>query len=33
MCLEWAATENVPLPQATAELTALLLEGRQKYQV
>jgi RNA polymerase-interacting CarD/CdnL/TRCF family regulator len=31
--LEWAAAENVPLPQATAELTALLLEGRHKYQV
>ena len=33
VCLEWAAVENVPLPQATAELTALLLEGRQNYQV
>jgi len=32
ICEEWAATENVPLPAATAELTGLLLEGRQKFQ-
>ena len=30
---EWAAAEGVPLPQATAELSALLLEGRHTYQV
>ena len=30
---EWAAAEGVTLPQATAELTALLLDGRHKYQV
>jgi RNA polymerase-interacting CarD/CdnL/TRCF family regulator len=33
LCQEWAAAEGVSLPQATAELTALLLEGRQRYQV
>jgi RNA polymerase-interacting CarD/CdnL/TRCF family regulator len=33
VCREWAAAANVPVLQATAELTALLLEGRQKYQV
>ena len=32
VCEEWAATAGVLLPQAMAELTALLLEGRQKYQ-
>jgi len=30
---EWAAAEGVPLPEATAELSALLLEGRHTYQV
>jgi hypothetical protein len=32
VCQEWAAAEGVPLPQATAELTTLLQEGRQKFQ-
>jgi RNA polymerase-interacting CarD/CdnL/TRCF family regulator len=30
---EWAAADGVSLPQATAELTALLLEARHQYQV
>ena len=32
VCEEWAAAENVPLPQATAELASLLLEARNKFQ-
>ncbi len=32
-CQEWAAAEGVSLPQATAEPTALLLEGREKYEI
>jgi RNA polymerase-interacting CarD/CdnL/TRCF family regulator len=32
LCEEWAATQGLPLPQVTAELAALLLEGRQNYQ-
>ena len=32
ICEEWAATENIPLPEATAELAGLLLEGRNKFQ-
>jgi RNA polymerase-interacting CarD/CdnL/TRCF family regulator len=33
VCEEWAAANGVSLPQATAELTALLLEARHQYQV
>src|SRR5713226_9303953 len=33
LCEEWAAADGVSLPQATAELTALLLEARHQYQV
>ena len=32
LCEEWAAAEGVSIGQATGELTALLLEGRHKYQ-
>jgi RNA polymerase-interacting CarD/CdnL/TRCF family regulator len=32
ICEEWAATEAIPLPQAAAEVAALLLAGRNKYQ-
>lgn len=30
---EWAVAEGIPIPQATAELSALLSEGRTKFQV
>jgi RNA polymerase-interacting CarD/CdnL/TRCF family regulator len=33
LCEEWAAADGVSLPQATAELTALLLEAQHQYQV
>ena len=32
ICEEWAATENIPLPEASAELAGLLLAGRHKFQ-
>ncbi len=33
VCKEWAVAEGIPLPQVTAELSALLSEGRTKFQV
>lgn len=33
LCQEWAASEGVSVIQATEEVDALLLEGRQTYQV
>ncbi len=32
LCREWAASEEVPLPDATAEVQALLQEARQIYK-
>jgi RNA polymerase-interacting CarD/CdnL/TRCF family regulator len=32
LCAEWAAAEDVPLAQASAEVAALLQEGRQAWQ-
>lgn len=32
VCVEWAATDEVSLPEATAEVNALLSEGRQVHQ-
>ncbi len=31
LCQEWAAAAGIPLPEATAEINALLLEARQKF--
>lgn len=33
LCQEWAASEGVSILKATEEVNALLLEGRQAYQV
>jgi RNA polymerase-interacting CarD/CdnL/TRCF family regulator len=33
LCREWAASANVPLPVATAEVQALLQEAKQTYKV
>jgi CarD family transcriptional regulator len=32
LCREWAAADNISVTQATTEVNALLLEGRQAYQ-